>query len=160
LIDPAFASYNFDVIDGVTYAIDVTQPSRYDSEGALIAPQAHRIHDLNFDGRPIDEAQIFIVVTNNYRANGGGNFPGCDGSTVVLEAPDANREALVRYIAETRHVEPKADGNWRFAPWPASVVATFETSPAADAATAPVSVKLTQLGSAPGGFVKYRLELT
>jgi 2',3'-cyclic-nucleotide 2'-phosphodiesterase / 3'-nucleotidase len=159
LIDPAFASYNFDVIDGVTYAIDVTQPSRYDADGALIAPQAHRIVDLNFDDKPIDEAQAFIVVTNNYRANGGGNFPGCDGSTVVLEAPDANREALVRYIVETGHVEPKADGNWRFAQWPANVVATFETSPAAATAAVPPGVKLTPMGDAPGGFVKYRIEL-
>jgi len=159
LIDPAFASYNFDVIDGVTYCIDVTQPSRYDFEGALIAPHAHRICDLHFEGKPIDETQDFIVVTNNYRASGGGNFPGCDGSTVVLEAPDANREALVRYIVENRHVEPKADGNWRFAPWPANVVATFETSPAAAAAPAPAGVKLTPMGDAPGGFVKYRIEL-
>jgi 2',3'-cyclic-nucleotide 2'-phosphodiesterase/3'-nucleotidase len=159
LIDPAFASYNFDVIDGVTYAIDVTQPSRYDVEGALVAPQAHRIRDLSFEGRPIDEARAFIVVTNNYRANGGGQFPGCDGSTVVLEAPDANREALVRYIVETRHVEPKADGNWRFAPWPDNVVATFLTSPAAASAATPAGVKLTPMGDAPGGFVKYRLEL-
>ena len=52
---------------------------------------------------------------------------------MVLEAPDANREALVRYIVENRHVEPKADGNWRFAPWPANVIATFETSPASAA---------------------------
>jgi 2',3'-cyclic-nucleotide 2'-phosphodiesterase/3'-nucleotidase len=159
LIDPAFAAYNFDVIDGVTYAIDVTQPSRYDSEGALVAPQARRIVDLQFEGKPIDEAQPFLVVTNNYRANGGGNFPGCDGSTVVLEAPDANREALVRYIVENRHVEPKADGNWRFAPWPVSVVATFETSPASAGAAAPIGVKLTPMGDAPGGFVKYRIEL-
>jgi 2',3'-cyclic-nucleotide 2'-phosphodiesterase/3'-nucleotidase len=159
LIDPAFASYNFDVIDGVTYAIDVTQPSRYDSEGALVAPEARRIVDLQFEGKPIDEAQVFLVVTNNYRANGGGNFPGCDGSTVVLEAPDANREALVRYIVENRHVEPKADGNWRFAPWPSGVVATFETSPASAAAAAPIGVKLTPMGDAPGGFVKYRIEL-
>lgn len=159
LIDPIFASYNFDVIDGVTYAIDVTQPSRYDSEGALVAPQAHRIRDLNFEGKPVDDSKAFVVVTNNYRANGGGNFPGCDGSTVVLEAPDANREALVRYIVENRRVEPKADGNWRFAPWPANVVATFETSPAAATAAAPAGVKLTPMGDAPGGFVKYRIEL-
>jgi 2',3'-cyclic-nucleotide 2'-phosphodiesterase / 3'-nucleotidase len=159
LIDPTFASYNFDVIDGVTYAIDVTQPSRYDADGALVAPDAHRIRDLSFDGKPIDERQTFIVATNNYRASGGGHFPGCDGSTIVLEAPDTNREALVRYIVETKHVEPKADGNWRFVPWPASVIATFETSPAAASASAPANVKLTAMGDAPGGFVKYRIEL-
>ncbi len=130
LLDAAFASYNFDVIDGVTYRIDVTQPSRYDEDGKLINPAARRVLALKFDGKPIDEKQPFIVVTNNYRAGGGGNFPGCNGSTIVLEAPDANRDALVRYIVETKHIEPKADGNWRFKPWPSSVVATFQTSPA------------------------------
>ena len=38
LIDPAFPAYNFDIIDGVTYAIDVTQPSKYDVDGALAEP--------------------------------------------------------------------------------------------------------------------------
>ena len=159
LIDPSFASYNFDVIDGVTYAIDVTQPARYDGDGKLVAPEGHRIVDLNFEGKPIDERQLFLVATNNYRAGGGGNFPGCDGSTVVLEAPDANRDVLVRYIVATQHVEPKADNNWRFAPWPASVVATFASSPAAISAPEPPGIKLTPMSPAPGGFEKFRVEL-
>ena len=158
MLDAAFAAYNFDVIDGVTYLVDPTQPSRYDEDGRLINPKARRILDLRFDGRPIDDRQPFIVVTNNYRASGGGNFPGCDGSTIVLEAPDANRDALVRYIVETKHVEPKADGNWRFKPWPSSVVATFLTSPLAATVAPPASVKVTPMGAAAGGFVKYRVE--
>jgi 2',3'-cyclic-nucleotide 2'-phosphodiesterase / 3'-nucleotidase len=159
LIDATFASYNFDVIDGVTYAIDVTQPSRYDGDGKLVASDGRRIVDLKFEGKPIDERQLFIIATNNYRAGGGGNFPGCDGSSVVLEAPDANRDVLVRYIVETKHVEPKPDGNWRFAPWPASVNATFATSPAAVSVAAPAGVKLTPIGPAPGGFEKFRIEI-
>ena len=47
LIDLTFPSYNFDVIDGVTYKIDVSQPSRYDQKGVVIAPDAHRIVDLH-----------------------------------------------------------------------------------------------------------------
>ena len=35
LIDPAFPPFNFDIIDGVTYQIDVTQPSRYDEDGKV-----------------------------------------------------------------------------------------------------------------------------
>ena len=34
LLGPAFVCYNFDVIDGVEYAIDVTQPARYDASGS------------------------------------------------------------------------------------------------------------------------------
>ena len=46
LINPGFPAFNFDVIDGVTYRIDVTQASRYDNDGKLAAPGAHRILDL------------------------------------------------------------------------------------------------------------------
>ena len=158
LLDVNFAAYNFDVIDGVAYEIDVTQPSRYDSDGKLVTPDAHRIRALTFRGAPVDPKQFFVVVTNSYRAGGGGNFPGCDGSTIVLEAPDSNRDVMVRYIVETRHVEPKADGNWRFTPWPPEVVATFSTSPAAARAAPPASVTLTPMGAAPGGFIKYRVQ--
>jgi 2',3'-cyclic-nucleotide 2'-phosphodiesterase/3'-nucleotidase len=158
LLDSAFAAYNFDVIDGVAYVVDVTQPSRYDEDGKLVDAGAHRILDLKFEGEPIDEKQQFVIVTNNYRAGGGGNFPGCNGSTIVLEAPDANRDALVRYIVETKHIEPKADGNWRFKPWPLSVLATFLTSPLAAGVAPPQGVKVTPIGPAPGGFVKYRVE--
>ena len=43
LIDLTFPSYNFDVIDGVTYKIDVSQPSRYDQKGVVQNADAHRI---------------------------------------------------------------------------------------------------------------------
>ncbi|MBL8588393.1 MAG: bifunctional 2',3'-cyclic-nucleotide 2'-phosphodiesterase/3'-nucleotidase [Methylobacteriaceae bacterium] len=156
LIDPAFPAFNFDVIDGVAYRIDVTQPARYDDKGKLVNAQARRIVDLSWKGAPIDEKQMFLVATNNYRAAGGGNFPGCDGRTIVIEAPDTNRDVIVRYIVDKKTIEPAADGNWRFAPWPDSAVVTFVTSPSA-AAALPPDLKAEPAGDAPGGFVKYRL---
>jgi 2',3'-cyclic-nucleotide 2'-phosphodiesterase/3'-nucleotidase len=118
LVNTAFPSFNFDTIDGVSYTIDVTQPARYDHRGKLVAPDAHRIVELRYAGRPIDDGAQFAVVTNNYRASGGGNFPALDGSNVILDAPDENREALVTYLRESRRIEPAADGNWRIRPVP------------------------------------------
>ena len=121
LLGPAFACYNFDSVDGVEYLIDVTQPARYDELGALIAPVARRIRDLTFKCAPVDPNQPFLVVTNNYRASGGGDFPGCDGTSVVIEAPDANRDVLLKYVESKTEIAPKSNGAWRFAPWPSAV---------------------------------------
>jgi 2',3'-cyclic-nucleotide 2'-phosphodiesterase/3'-nucleotidase len=118
LINSSFPSYNFDTIDGVTYRIDVTQAARYERSGKRVGPDAHRIQDLRFQGLPIDEKAEFAVVTNNYRASGGGAFPGLDGTNIILSAPDENRQALLEYLQATRQVQPSADGNWRIQPVP------------------------------------------
>jgi len=118
LIDDRFKTYNFDMIEGVTYQIDVTQPARYDPEGKLIDPGARRIVGLQYQGKPLDDAARFIVVTNNYRASGGGGFPGLDGKNIVVDSPDENREALVQYMRATEVLNPAADGNWRIRPVP------------------------------------------
>ncbi len=130
LVDASFPSYNFDTLDGVSYNIDVTQPARYNRGGKLVAPDARRIVDLRFKGQPIDDKAWFAVVTNNYRASGGGDFPGLDGSNVILQAPDENREALLQYLQANPRVTPTADGNWRILPVP-GVKLRFVSSAAA-----------------------------
>lgn len=66
-----FRTYNFDIIDGVNYQVDVSQPARYDGECTLINPKSERIKDLTFNGKPIDPNAQFLIATNNYRAYGG-----------------------------------------------------------------------------------------
>jgi 2',3'-cyclic-nucleotide 2'-phosphodiesterase/3'-nucleotidase len=156
LINDKFPAFNFDVIAGVRYKIDPTQPSRYDMDGKLVAPEARRIRDLTFDGKPVTDDQGFIVVTNNYRAGGGGNFPGNDGKTIVFEAPDLTRDAIMRFIIERKEVAPKADGSWALVAPPANVTATFLTGPNA-AAYQPAGIKVERLGDGPDGFVKYKV---
>lgn len=155
LINPGFPAFNFDVIDGVSYQIDVTQPSRYDGDGKLVAPDARRIVELSHQGKPVDGSAEFIVVTNNYRASGGGNFPGTK-TTIVLEAPDLNRDVVVRFILAKKTINPAADGNWSLKPLPANLNVTFPTSPAA-AGKKPETLKAQAVGDAGEGFVKYRL---
>lgn len=115
LLNRSFPTFNFDVISGITYEIDLTQPNRYDAAGKRVRPDAHRIVNLRFDSQPIDPAREFIVVTNNYRSDGGGRFPGLDGSTAILRAPDLNRDAIVKYIEAQGNLTTPPPPTWRFA---------------------------------------------
>ncbi|MCM2678136.1 bifunctional 2',3'-cyclic-nucleotide 2'-phosphodiesterase/3'-nucleotidase [Echinimonas agarilytica] len=114
LINRDFASYNFDVIDGIEYQIDVTQPSRYNLDGKLVDASAHRIVNPTFNGQSLPLTHEFLVATNNYRAAGGGHFPNLDGSNIVIHAPDKNRDVVGAYLTAPEF-NPKADGNWSFA---------------------------------------------
>jgi 2',3'-cyclic-nucleotide 2'-phosphodiesterase/3'-nucleotidase len=158
ILSDRFPSYNFDVIDGVTYRIDVTKPARYDAGGKVIAPDSHRIVDLAFQGKPIVDDQRFVVATNNYRAGGGGNFPGLDGSNIILEAQDTNQQLIVEYLKDRGTIDPSADGNWGFAPVAAPVEAVFESAPAAQDLAA-AGGRIRYLGPGEGGFARYRLDL-
>jgi 2',3'-cyclic-nucleotide 2'-phosphodiesterase/3'-nucleotidase len=156
LLDPAYPSYNFDVIDGVEYRIDLTVPRRFDADGKLINPDSHRIVGLRFAGQPVSDEQVFLVATNNYRAYGGGAFPGMDGSNIVIVAPDTNRDVLASYIIEQGIVNPTADGNWSFAAIPGDVKVVFSSSPKAAAiltATSPIQ----KIGVDAEGFGRYRI---
>lgn len=154
LINSEFPSYNYDVIDGVSYRIDVTQESRYDKDGALVNPDSQRVVDLSYEGAPIDPAAEFAVVTNNYRAGGGGSFPALDGSTIIVEAPQTNRQVLVDYIFDSGTIDPAADGNWNFAAIEGDVTLTFETSPSA-IEVAGDAVEFIEVQES--GFAQYRL---
>ena len=159
LLNPSFPSYNFDVIDGVTYQIDLSEPSKFGPKGELENPQANRIKNLSFNGQPVTDDMEFIIATNNYRASGGGSFPGADGSTIIFEGPDTNRDVIVRFIVEQGTIQPTADANWTFAPLPDTEV-LFETGPkAADYIDDLKSVDIAPAGDGADGFALYRLKL-
>ncbi|MBO9396399.1 bifunctional 2',3'-cyclic-nucleotide 2'-phosphodiesterase/3'-nucleotidase [Shimia sp. R9_2] len=159
LLNPDFPSYNFDVMDGVTYQIDLSQPSKFDPKGTLINADANRIVNLMFDGKPLDMNAEFIIATNNYRAGGGGKFPGAMGDTIVFEGPDTNRDVIVRYILEKGTISPRADANWTFAPLPDTSV-LFDTGPkAAEYSDSVEGVSIEAAGEGPDGFARFRILL-
>jgi len=159
LVNEAFPTYNFDVIDGVTYQIDVTGPSKYAIDGTIANKNANRIKNLSFNGKPVKAEDKFIVVTNNYRASGGGSFPGLDGTNIVIDSPDENRQVVIDYILSQKDINPAADNNWSFTPVKEKVNVTFTSSPDAK----PFAEKMSNMkfiNVLENGFAKFQIDLS
>ena len=163
-----FRTYNFDVIDGVNYEYDLTQPARYDGECKLINPNAHRVVNLTYQGKPVDPKAEFLIATNNYRAYSN-KFPGTGDKHIVYAAPDENRQVLADYIKATSEkdgaVNPSADKNWRFVPIKGNdkLDVRFETSPSEQTAQfikENAQYPMKQVGTDEVGFAVYQIDLS
>lgn len=153
LLTPGMPGYNFDVISGLRWEIDLTAAARYDADGMLTDPSAHRIRNLHFQGEPVDPEQMFYVATNNYRASGGGNFPGTGTDHIVLTPGEMNRAALVQYMRDNSPVCPVPEPSWRFAD-PGAPVTVYVDLPAR-AAAAEHGSALFLIGDGADGSVRF-----
>lgn len=161
-----FRTYNFDVIDGVEYQIDITQPARYDGDCNEVNPDASRIVNLTYQGKSVDPEQTFLIATNNYRAYGA-KFPGTGSDHIAFAAPDENRTVVANYISrvsdEKGQVTVSADNNWSIAPIKGDAIVHFETSPSEKAAQF-IEQKgrwaMTKAGKDDVGFAVYRVDLS
>ncbi|ADC49247.1 5'-nucleotidase and SLH domain-containing protein [Alkalihalophilus pseudofirmus OF4] len=120
LTDLNFREYNFDTIEGVEYMIDVTKP------------EGERIVDLTYNGEPVDPEQEYLVVTNNYRAFGGGDHLTAD-TEVVYSGTEENREVIIDYIRERGEISVEVTNNWSIAPFEAEGPITIRTAAEAPA---------------------------
>jgi len=87
---------------------------------------------LSWRGQPVRADQEFIVATNNFRASGGGGFPGLDGSKTIFASPDNSRAVLIAYIRSVQHLTRQANGSarsWRFVPVRMKGVLIFHSAP-------------------------------
>jgi 2',3'-cyclic-nucleotide 2'-phosphodiesterase/3'-nucleotidase len=106
LIDPAIPGFNFDIVSGVEYVIDVTRPI-----GA-------RITQLTRNGQPVRDADSFTMALNDYRQSGGGGYSMLQGAPVVYDEGRLIRELLIDEVRRTGTLRPDAyfRRNWRIAP--------------------------------------------
>lgn len=160
LLDPEFPSYNFDVLDGLTYAFDLREPRRYAPDGTLENCHASRLRALCYNGSPVKPGQRFILVTNSYRSSGAGGFVSGEMRPVSLGPPALAREVLIGLVARRPVVTPEIRPIWRFTPMP-RCSAVFETSPKAQHCLNEIANLLPEpLGRTTEGFLRLRLDFS
>ena len=159
LIDPAFPAFNFDLLDGLTWEVDLTRPRQFDTRGAPLAPGPQRIHKLRFQGSVVDPEGRFVLATNSYRASGSGGFAGASPDRMILCDAAGSRDILLAHIAGGAALSDAAPPNWAFTPLGDTTV-IFETSPQAEAHLADLSgLRPEVLDLTPAGFRRFRLHL-
>ncbi|MCW7761604.1 bifunctional 2',3'-cyclic-nucleotide 2'-phosphodiesterase/3'-nucleotidase [Photorhabdus luminescens] len=163
-----FRTYNFDMISGVNYKIDLTQPAKYDVDCQIINQGANRIKELTYQGKPIDPQAKFLIATNNYRAYGG-KFAGTGEDHIAFASPDENRAILAAYIVKMSKqkgiVTTKAENNWSIMPIKTDkkLDIRFETSPSEKAAKFIKEFSqypMKYLENDDIGFAVYQIDLT
>jgi 2',3'-cyclic-nucleotide 2'-phosphodiesterase/3'-nucleotidase len=140
--------------EDISYQIDVTQPP------------GKRIKNLQYRGKPVMAGREFLVATNNYRASGGGDFPGLDGSKTVVAAPDTNRDVLIAFIKKTHKLTRAAfaHASWRFAKVKTAGPVVFRSAPRMlELAQQAGLNNLSELRAVDGlgpGFALYQIDLS
>ena len=104
--------YNYDMIQGVDYTIDMTKPV------------GSRITKLQYKGKDVKDTDTFTMAINDYRMNGGSGYMAAMGYTngkkpkVIFDSmrkygDDGQMRALmIRYVQEKGTITPACDHNW------------------------------------------------
>lgn len=159
LLDPNFPSYNFDTLYGLSYQIDLSQPARYTADGQPTGSNARRIRDLKLDGRALDPKEDIIVVSNDYRASGAGNFTGARRENVIYDAPCSTRELLCERFKQDACYDPVLMDVWHFRPMP-ETSAIFLTAPRAVRFLGDLAQNaVVPIGLDADGFLRLRITL-
>ena len=104
--DPAVPGYNFDIVSGVDYTIDLSKPA------------GSRITRLVFEGRDVAPTDSFTFALNNYRQTGGGGYAMLAGSRNLDERQLEIRQLLIDEVKAKRWLRPEDyfRKNWEIVP--------------------------------------------
>ncbi|NJM83732.1 MAG: hypothetical protein HC844_15870 [Tabrizicola sp.] len=152
-------SFTFEVIPGLDYQIDLGQPARFDAHGTLVDPGHRRIRNLCHQGKPVDGAARFLLVTNNHRAGRLRAGAGRAEPEVVLADRTRTRDVIGDYFRSEELVGGPATMSWSFAPMPQTTV-TIAAGTGSDRYLSDIArYRPEPTGSAVDGFHHYRLHL-
>lgn len=104
--NPAIRTYNYDMVSGVDYRIDLTKPV------------GSRIVSLSYHGKPVADDGVFTMAMNSYRQGGGGGYEMLKDCPVIYNHEESIRELIIDYLKKKRTIEPRDvfERNWELLP--------------------------------------------
>ncbi|HVD62040.1 MAG TPA: 5'-nucleotidase C-terminal domain-containing protein [Gemmatimonadaceae bacterium] len=104
VIDQSIPGYNYDIIGGANYTIDLRKPV------------GSRITTLLVKGKPVAETDSFTLALNNYRQSGGGGYSMLAGAPVVYDKQQDLRQLLIDEVTARKTIKPEDyfTQNWGF----------------------------------------------
>ncbi len=127
--NPEMPGYNYDMVKGIDYTLDITKPA------------GERLVDITYQGKAVSDDQIFKVAMNNYRFGGGGGHMshiGLDNPKVLYDSQaelgDVGqlRSLIKEFIKEKGSISPVHDNNYH-------LVTALGSSSASTVSTASIS---------------------
>lgn len=105
-INDSVPGYNFDVVSGARYVIDLRRPV------------GDRIQNLTIRGRGVRATDTFTLAVNSYRQTGAGGYLMLRGAPVVYDKGENIRDLLVEEIRSRGEIDPAdySEAEWRIVP--------------------------------------------
>jgi 2',3'-cyclic-nucleotide 2'-phosphodiesterase (5'-nucleotidase family) len=105
-VDPSIPGFNFDIVGGADYTIDVSKPV------------GRRITRLEYQGRAIAPTDSFTFALNNYRQTGGGGYSMIAGSRNLDDRQLEIRQLLIDAVRAKKTLSPAdyIQHNWQIVP--------------------------------------------
>lgn len=100
-VEPKPQYYNYDMYEGIDYVIDLTKPI------------GERITTLNYQGKAVQPTDSLEIVTNQYRAVGGGNYTMFTADKIVREIPVDMTELIAEYLRKHPVIEATVNHNFK-----------------------------------------------
>ena len=91
--NPEIPGYNFDIVSGVDYTLDLTRPI------------GSRVTSLVYKGKPVGDGDSFTLALNNYRQSGGGGYSMLQGAPVVYDKQQEIRQLLIDEVQKRQELK-------------------------------------------------------
>ncbi len=106
IIEPGIPGYTFDMVSGVDYVLDLSQPP------------GSRVRQLAWQRRLVQPTDTFTLAINSYRQSGGGGYTMLASLPVVYEGGASVRDLITERIRESAvlRADDYFDPSWTITP--------------------------------------------